>query len=105
MEPDRFDDVSARILEDSPPPSRPPRRRRRWLLATVISLLAAGGLAAGASALTSGSAPAAPAAPAKAEPVISHTASGVPVAHDGATCHAGRGRQESTQDLTSAPRD
>jgi hypothetical protein len=50
VEPDRFDDVAFRIVEDPLPPRRPPRGRR-WALALVASLLVTGALAGGASAL------------------------------------------------------
>lgn len=55
MEPNRFDDVESRIVEEPSPPA--PRRRPRRLghaalAATAVAVLA-GSLAAGASALTS----------------------------------------------------
>ena len=53
MEPDRFDDVAYRIVEDPAPPRRPPRGRR-WALVLVASLLVTGALAGGASALGGG---------------------------------------------------
>jgi hypothetical protein len=57
--PDRFDDVEYTMLEQPEPPRRP--RLRRWMLAPLVAVLAAGGLAAGASALTSEDAAPAPA--------------------------------------------
>jgi hypothetical protein len=59
MERERFDDVSYHFVEEPEPP-RPPRRVRRWALGGVAAIVVAGGLAAGASALTSspGKAPA-----------------------------------------------
>src|SRR3954451_2161328 len=51
MEPDRFDDVAFRMIEEPEPPSRPPRRRRRWLVATAASVVLAGAPAPRASAL------------------------------------------------------
>jgi hypothetical protein len=51
VEPDRFDDVAFRIVEDPLPPRRPPRARR-WLLAFVACVLVTGALAGGASALS-----------------------------------------------------
>jgi hypothetical protein len=50
VEPDRFDDVAFRIVEDPQPQRRTPRGRR-WALALVASLLVTGALAGGASAL------------------------------------------------------
>jgi hypothetical protein len=52
MEPDRFDDVELRVIEE-PVPARSPRRGTRWALAIVAGVLSAATLAAGASALTS----------------------------------------------------
>jgi hypothetical protein len=61
MEPDRFDDVELRVIEE--PIQRGPRRTTRWALAVIAGVLSAATLAAGASALTSaGSEPASPAA-------------------------------------------
>jgi hypothetical protein len=61
MEPDRFDDVELRVIEE--PVQRGPRRSTRWVLALVAGLLSAATLAAGASALTaSAGRPASPAA-------------------------------------------
>jgi hypothetical protein len=51
MEPERFDDVELRVLEEPVP--REPRRATRWTLAVVAGVLSAATLAAGASALTS----------------------------------------------------
>jgi hypothetical protein len=51
MEPERFDDVELRVLEEPVP--RGPRRATRWTLAVVAGVLSAATLAAGASALTS----------------------------------------------------
>jgi hypothetical protein len=60
MEPDRFDDVELRVIEE--PVQRGPRRSTRWALAVIAGVLSAATLAAGASALTSaGSEPAGPA--------------------------------------------
>jgi hypothetical protein len=59
MEPDRFEDVAFRMIEE--PDQRPPRHRRRWVAALAGSVLAAGALAAGASALTGGDEAAPPA--------------------------------------------
>jgi hypothetical protein len=53
VEPDRFEDVAFRMLEQPEPPRRRPRLRR-WMLGGVAAAMAAGALAAGASALTSG---------------------------------------------------
>ena len=55
MEPNRFDDVDTRIVEE---PEERPVSRRRWrigpvVLALTAALSLAGSLAAGASALTS----------------------------------------------------
>ena len=53
MEPNRFDDVDIRIMEE---PAEPPRKRRRVgpaVLAVTAALALTGSLAAGASALTS----------------------------------------------------
>jgi hypothetical protein len=86
VEPDRFDDVAFRMLEDPRPPRRSPRLPRRWLLGVAAGLLMTGALAAGASALTSdGDDGARDAARSK----ISHTANGVPFARDGKGCRAG----------------
>jgi hypothetical protein len=55
MEPNRFDDVETRIVEELAEP-RTPRRPRRVgpaVLAVTAALALAGSLAAGASALTS----------------------------------------------------
>ena len=53
MEPNRFDDVESRILEEPLAP-RPPRRRLgHAAIAAVAALALTGSLAAGASALTS----------------------------------------------------
>lgn len=51
MEPDRFDDVAFRMLEQPEPPRRRPRVRR-WTLGALSVVTATGALAAGASALT-----------------------------------------------------
>ena len=56
MEPNRFDDVETRILEepDAPRPARPQQRRLgHAAVAAVAALALTGALAAGASALTS----------------------------------------------------
>ncbi len=55
MEPNRFDDVETRIVEEPVTPA-PPRRQRRYGHAAIALVAAAaltGSLAAGASALTS----------------------------------------------------
>jgi hypothetical protein len=70
MEPDRFDDVELRVIEE--PVQRGPRRSTRWALAVVAGVLSAATLAAGASALTSaGSQPASPAG----EQLLQHVSS------------------------------
>jgi hypothetical protein len=62
VEPDRFDDVELRMIEEPEYP-RGPRRATRWALGGVAALLTAGAMAAGAWALTgSDEAPAVPAA-------------------------------------------
>jgi heme A synthase len=62
MEPDRFDDVELRMIEEPEDP-RGPRRATRWVLGIVAATLTAGTMAAGAWALTSSDdAPAVPAA-------------------------------------------
>jgi hypothetical protein len=56
MEPNRFDDVETRILEEpvAPrPPRRPPRRFGHAAVAAIAAVALTGSLAAGASALTS----------------------------------------------------
>jgi hypothetical protein len=55
MEPNRFDDVEIRIVEepDAPPPRRQPRRLGHAAIAVTAAVALAGSLAAGASALTS----------------------------------------------------
>lgn len=55
MEPNRFDDVDVRIVEEPEPPRAPRRRRRAGpaVLALTAALALTGSLAAGASALTS----------------------------------------------------
>jgi hypothetical protein len=56
MEPNRFDDVETRILEEPVAPRAPLRRQRRLghaAIAAVAALALTGSLAAGASALTS----------------------------------------------------
>jgi hypothetical protein len=53
VEPDRFDDVAFRVLEEPEPPRRPPRLRR-WTLGALSAVLATGAFAAGASALSGG---------------------------------------------------
>jgi hypothetical protein len=50
VEPDRFDDVAFRMLEEPEPPRRP--RLRRWTLTALSAVLAAGSFATGASALS-----------------------------------------------------
>jgi hypothetical protein len=95
MEPDRFDDVAFRMIEEPEPPARPPRRRRRWVLASVATVVAAGALAAGASALAgSGDEPAR--APAK----VSTDGDGIPMYrhHD---CHRGdhMNRRDAASDV------
>ena len=56
MEPNRFDDVESRILEEPVAPRAPrhaPRRLGHAAIAAVAALALTGSLAAGASALTS----------------------------------------------------
>lgn len=56
MEPNRFDDVESRILEEPDAPRAPRRQQRRLghaAIAAVAALALTGSLAAGASALTS----------------------------------------------------
>ena len=55
MEPNRFDDVETRIVEEPEEPRAPrrPRRAGPALLAVTAALALTGSLAAGASALTS----------------------------------------------------
>ena len=56
MEPNRFDDVETRILEEPAAPRAPrhaPRRLGHAAIAAVAALVLTGSLAAGASALTS----------------------------------------------------
>ena len=56
MEPNRFDDVESRILEEPVVPRAPRRQQRRLghaAIAVVAALALTGSLAAGASALTS----------------------------------------------------
>jgi hypothetical protein len=55
MEPNRFDDVETRIVEEpvEPRPPRQPRRAGPAVLAVIAGLALTGSLAAGASALTS----------------------------------------------------
>jgi hypothetical protein len=53
MEPNRFDDVESRILEEPIAPRRPQRRLGHAAIAAVAALALTGSLAAGASALTS----------------------------------------------------
>jgi hypothetical protein len=56
MEPNRFDDVESRILEEPAAPRAPRRHQRRLghaAIAGVAALALTGSLAAGASALTS----------------------------------------------------
>ena len=56
MEPNRFDDVESRILEEPVAPRAPRRQPRRLghaAIAAVAALALTGSLAAGASALTS----------------------------------------------------
>jgi hypothetical protein len=62
VEPDRFDDVELRMIEEPEDP-RGPRRATRWALGIVAATLTAGTMAAGAWALTSSDdAPAVPVA-------------------------------------------
>ena len=64
MEPDRFDDVESRILEEDPEPPDPRSRlRRRVAVVMAASLIAGGSMAAAASALTGGGDEPASAAP------------------------------------------
>ena len=80
---ERFDDVTYEIVESPEPP-----RRRRWPVVAVAAVLATGGLAAGASALTtSGDDAARPAA----KPRTSHTDGGW--MHYSKPCKAGEGRR------------
>jgi hypothetical protein len=53
MEPNRFDDVETRILEEPVAPRRQQRRLGHAAIAAVAALALTGSLAAGASALTS----------------------------------------------------
>jgi hypothetical protein len=100
MEPDRFGDVSFRILDDpEPPPERGARRwrRRRWTIAVPAALLAAGSLAAGASALTGSNPP----APLRQFP----STHGVRTAHSGPQCHAGQAHGLHIRPQILAPAD
>jgi hypothetical protein len=51
VEPDRFDDVELRMIEEPDDP-RGPRRVTRWAIGVVAAMLTAGAMAAGAWALT-----------------------------------------------------
>jgi hypothetical protein len=90
MEPNRFDDVEIRIVEEpdaAPPPRRQPRRFGHAAIAVTAAVALAGSLAAGASALTSTAQ--APTRPAKAE---RHQGWG---GHHG-LCHRGEGNRGSS---------
>ena len=52
MEPDRFDDVAFRMIEEPAPIPARARLRRRVALVLTSAIVAAGGMAAGADALT-----------------------------------------------------
>ena len=72
MEPDRFDDVAFRMLEEPEPRRRPPRTGR-WTLAALSVVLAVGTFATGASALSGDdAAPAAKAAGKSGKTVYPH---------------------------------
>jgi hypothetical protein len=95
VEPDRFDDVEFRVLEEPDPP-RPPhiarRRRRRVVMAAALSVTAAGCLAAGASALTGPDEQSTRTVPVGApKKGITYNADGVPMFRSGHECHAGKG--------------
>lgn len=106
MEPERFEDVTFRIVEGPEPPRRPPRGRR-WVVAMVVCLLTAGGLAAGASAVTGGGDDQArDPAPPKPRTNIGYTERGTPFARDGRECRAGEsvGRHGKRERRSAEPR-
>ena len=84
MEPDRFDDVEVRHVEDLEARA-PRRRRRRWPVALGAAAVAAGILAAGASALTGSHEPAAARKAASPHRIATHP--------HGAQCHAGEAQR------------
>jgi hypothetical protein len=91
MEPNRFDDVEVRIVEEPVAAAPKPRSQRRLghaALAVTAAVTLAGSLAAGASALTS-TAPAPTRAPAPAQ---RHHGWG---GHHG-LCHRGEGNRGSS---------
>jgi hypothetical protein len=97
VEPDRFDDVSYRIVQhpDAEPP-RPPGRRRKALVAAGLAAVSAGALAAGASALGGGEtrAPAPARAPGAQEGWTSYAPLNARDGHRG-LCHRGEGHTRS----------
>ena len=79
MDREPFDDVTSHVVEEPEPPRpRRPRRMRRWAVGGVAAVVVAGGLAAGASALTSspGRPPAKPGAAAARERALPGDPSG-----------------------------
>jgi hypothetical protein len=79
MEPNRFDDVEFRIMEEPEPAPRRVFRLGHATLAAIAALALAGSLAAGASALTS-----------TAEAPTRHVAKPAMLGHHG-PCHRGEG--------------
>ena len=93
MEPDRFDDVESTILEAPEPRPRNPLRRRVALV-MVVGLTLAGGMAAGADALTSGSAE-----PAATAPKSTSGEGWMRYSRDGHPCRRGEHHRSSTSEL------
>jgi hypothetical protein len=108
MEPDRFDDVDFRLLEEHEPPRREPRRRRRLVVVAAAAVMGAGGLAAGASALTGSGEQGQRTVPVGApKKGVSYNADGVPMVRSGPECRGGKGRDgDKRRDgrRSSAPR-
>ena len=96
MEPDRFDDVGFRIVEEPAPPPRRTSLRLRMALALSAWILGAGALAAGASALTGAGGEAA-GEKARDRPSVQRTADGIPYERSGMECEAGKARHERSQ--------
>jgi hypothetical protein len=107
MEPDRFDDVAYRILEDPSAPEqaeRPPRRRRRAVIAFGVAAASAGVLAAGASALGGGEAAStrgSGGAPVGGDGWTSYA----PLKHHGFECHADGSARKRGETSAAVPRD
>ena len=94
MEPNRFDDVESRILEEPVVPRAPRRQQRRLghaAIAAVAALALTGSLAAGASALTSTAQ-----APTRAAEKAGQDAEGWYGKRDG-KCRRGEGHRRSSE--------